>query len=131
MEAEVLILADPHLLTITWVTNAPKVTIVQKDHTKQPSAHQALITLKKVKSLRHNVFCANLTLSRMNGARKAVKCAVSTLIRQRVQLFVTVLERIELILLETPRAAVRVASTISTIPISRKVLSVTLLIVSH
>ena len=131
MEAEVLILADPHLLTITWVSNAPKVTIVQKDHTKQPSAHQALITLKKVKSLKHNVFCANLTLSRMNGARKAVKCAVSTLIRQKEPLFATVLERIELTLLETPRAAARVASTISMNQISLRVLSVTLQIVSH
>jgi hypothetical protein len=125
MAAEVLILADPHLLTITWVTNAPKVTSVLKDHTKPPSAHQALITLKKEKSLKHNVFYANLALSRMNGARKAVKCAASTLIRQKEPLSATVLERTELTLLETPRAAARVASTISMSQISRRVLSVT------
>ena len=41
--AEVLILADPHLLTITWVTNALKATTVLKDLTKPLSVHQALI----------------------------------------------------------------------------------------
>ena len=129
--AEVLILADPHLLTITWVTNALKATTVLKDHTKPLSVHQALIILKKEKSRKNNVFCANLALSRMNGARKAVKCAVSTLIRQKEPLFATVLERTELIQLETPRAAARVASTISTNQISRRALSVTSQIVSH
>ena len=87
--------------------------------------------LKKEKSQKNNVSCANLALSKTNGARKAVKCAVSTLIRQKEPLFATVLERIELILLETPRAAARVASTISMNQISRRVLLVISQIVSH
>ena len=131
MVAEVLILADPRLLTITWVTNALRATIVLQDLTSPLSVHLAPIMLKKAKRGKNNVFCANLVPSRMNGAKKAAKCADSMLIHQKEPLFATVSERTELILLETLLAAARVASTISTIQISRRVLSVTSPIVSH
>ena len=127
----VLILTDPQSRTIIWVTNVPKATTALKDLTRRPSVRQARTILSKEERKNLSAFCANLALSRMNGARKAAKCAASTPTRQRELPFATVLERTELIPLETPRAVARVASTTSTTLISQRVPSVTSQIVSH